>query len=242
MTNAFVGVSPGQTGVTINQCVGSADGIANDCDPFPAAVVGAAITQCNGSANGGTLVGLTCTATGQSASALTVRINQCNGSANGGGSLVICSASIRNTFAELSTSTPAPTAVATPTPAPRRRRPRRRRRPAPTGGAAGVRRQHRPELRQEPRSEVVVIQGTDQRIPTSSPAVVTPNERVVVAGPSGPTATGPATDVASEALGVATSAPGILSIGAALLIFGLVLVAAFTGRGWRPDRSATPKS
>jgi len=234
VTNAFVGVSPGQTGVTINQCVGSADGIANDCDPFPAAVVGAAITQCNGSANGGTLVGLTCTATGESADAFTVRINQCNGSANGGGSLVICSASIRNTFAALPTPTPAPTAVATATPAPTAA-PTATPTAAPTGGAAGV-----PTAAP---SQAVVIERivANQRIPTSSPAVVTPNERVVVAGPSGPTATGPATDVASQALGVATSAPGVLSIGGALLIFGLVLTAVLTGRGWRPDRSGTPK-
>ncbi|HEY3073388.1 MAG TPA: hypothetical protein VGJ46_11290, partial [Candidatus Limnocylindrales bacterium] len=57
---------------------------------------GATITQCNGSANGGTLVGLTCTATGTRPSSHGVRINQCNGSANGGGALVICSANIAN--------------------------------------------------------------------------------------------------------------------------------------------------
>jgi len=66
------------------------------CDPFPATTTGAAITQCNGSANGGTLVGLTCTAPGTKSAAHGVTINQCNGSANGCGALVICSASIAN--------------------------------------------------------------------------------------------------------------------------------------------------
>jgi len=94
--NEFVGRSPGATSATVNQCVGSGDGITTGCDPFPATTTGATITQCNGSANGGTLVGLTCTATGTKASALSVKINQCNGSANGGGALVICSSSISN--------------------------------------------------------------------------------------------------------------------------------------------------
>jgi hypothetical protein len=96
VVNNFVGVSPGSTAATVNQCVGSGGGIMTGCDPFPATTTGATITQCNGSANGGTLVGLTCTATGSKSSARTVRINQCNGSANGGGALVICSASMVN--------------------------------------------------------------------------------------------------------------------------------------------------
>lgn len=96
VTNTFVGLTSGATAATVNQCVGSGDGIANTCDPFPATTTGATITQCNGSANGGTLVGLTCTATGTKASALSVKINQCNDSANGGGALVICSANIIN--------------------------------------------------------------------------------------------------------------------------------------------------
>jgi hypothetical protein len=95
--NEFVGRSPGAGAATVNQCVGSGDGITTGCDPFPATTTGATITQCNGSANGGTLVGLTCTATGTKASALSVKINQCNGSANGGGALVICTATIANT-------------------------------------------------------------------------------------------------------------------------------------------------
>jgi hypothetical protein len=94
--NNFVGFATGATPVTVNQCVGSGDGIANNCDPFPATTTGAAITQCDGSANGGTLVRLQCTASGGMPSSHGVTINQCNGSGNGGGSLVICSATITN--------------------------------------------------------------------------------------------------------------------------------------------------
>jgi hypothetical protein len=96
VTNEFIGVSPGATAASTDQCVGSGGGITTGCDPFPATTTGATITQCNGSANGGTLVGLTCTATGTKSPAHGVRINQCNGSANGGGALVICSANITN--------------------------------------------------------------------------------------------------------------------------------------------------
>ena len=95
VTNDFVGMSTGATAATVNQCVGSGS-ITVGCDPFPATTTGASITQCNGSANGGTLVRLQCTASGTRPSSRGVRINQCNGSANGGGALVICSASIRN--------------------------------------------------------------------------------------------------------------------------------------------------
>jgi len=80
----------------VDQCVGSGGGITTGCDPFPATTSNATITQCNGSANGGTLVRLECTATGKSSSAHRVTINQCNGSTNGGGALVICSASVTN--------------------------------------------------------------------------------------------------------------------------------------------------
>jgi hypothetical protein len=96
VTNTFVGINPAATAATVDQCVGSGGGITTGCDPFPATTSGATITQCNGSANGGTLVGLTCTASGTKAAAHAVTINQCNGSANGGGALVICSASIVN--------------------------------------------------------------------------------------------------------------------------------------------------
>lgn len=109
-TNQFIDVTSAESAVTINQCVGSGDGIANTCDPFPSTTSGATITQCNGSANGGTLVELTCTATGTEASALPLTIDQCNGSTNGGGALVICSASVTNTFA----APPAPSDSVTP--------------------------------------------------------------------------------------------------------------------------------
>ncbi|MBA2720251.1 MAG: hypothetical protein H0U52_13580 [Chloroflexi bacterium] len=94
VTFNFVGVSPGSSAATVNQCVGSGDGITTGCDPFPATTTGATITQCNDSANGGTLVELTCTATGDTSSANPVLINQCNDSTNGGGGLVICSAEL----------------------------------------------------------------------------------------------------------------------------------------------------
>jgi len=114
VTNDFVGVSPGATAVTVNQCVGSGDGETTGCDPFPATTSGATITQCNGSANGGTLVELTCTATGTESSAFAVTINQCNGSGNGGGGSVICSANIDNNAVAASPSpTPTPTAGST---------------------------------------------------------------------------------------------------------------------------------
>ncbi len=95
VTNSFIGPDPGSTSATVNQCVGSGGGITIGCDPFPATTSGATITQCNDSANGGTLVALTCTAAGTSATS-SVTINQCNDSANGGGALVICSSSITN--------------------------------------------------------------------------------------------------------------------------------------------------
>jgi hypothetical protein len=104
VTNQFVARNTGATAATVNQCVGSGGGIANDCDPFPANTTGATITQCNGSANGGTLVQLKCTASGTKPSSNGVTINQCNGSANGGGALVICSASITNVRVSASAS------------------------------------------------------------------------------------------------------------------------------------------
>ncbi len=119
VTNHFVGVSYTSTTATVNQCVGSGDGITTGCDPFPATTTGAAVTQCNGSANGGTLVGLNCTAIGTSSASQALTINQCNGSANGGGGLVICSANITNSAtAAVPTAgqTTAPTAGLTPPP------------------------------------------------------------------------------------------------------------------------------
>ena len=114
--NRFIGVPVGSTAVTVNQCVGSGGGITTGCNPFPATTTSAAITQCNGSANGGTLVGMTCTATGTRSSTLAVTINQCNGSANGGGALVICSANVVNVRA--AGPTPVPTATPPSVPAP----------------------------------------------------------------------------------------------------------------------------
>lgn len=128
--NDFVEEDPSAVGVTVNQCVGSGDGITTGCDPFPATTTGATITQCNGSANGGTLVGLTCTATGTESAAFSVTINQCNDTGNGGGALVICSANIETTF-----SAPAPAPTATPTPAPTTAAPTRG---APTPPATDV--------------------------------------------------------------------------------------------------------
>ena len=113
VTQTFNGVKPGRSTATVNQCVGSGGGITVGCDPFPANTTGATITQCNGSANGGTLVGLNCTATGTKSSTHGVRINQCNGSANGGGALVICSASVVN---RIGTAAPAPTTAPTAPP------------------------------------------------------------------------------------------------------------------------------
>lgn len=115
VTNNFVDMDPAPTAVTVNQCVGSGGGITTGCDPFPATTTGAAITQCNGSANGGTLVELTCTATGTESAGLAVTINQCNNAANGGGSLVICSANIENDQVAAPTPTPTATPTATPT-------------------------------------------------------------------------------------------------------------------------------
>ena len=109
ITNNFVGVAPGSKAASVDQCVGSGGGIVTGCSPLQS-TTSAAITQCNSSANGGTLVQLTCTATGQSSSALPITINQCNNSANGGGSLVICSASMTNAT-RTGGSTPPPTST-----------------------------------------------------------------------------------------------------------------------------------
>ena len=113
IVNTFVGVAVTPSSATVNQCVGSGDGITIGCDPFPATTTGATITQCNGSANGGTLVGLICTATGTQTSGHLVTVNQCNGSTNGGGALVICSATMSN-IAVAASPSPAPTASAGP--------------------------------------------------------------------------------------------------------------------------------
>lgn len=112
ITNTYVDESPNPTDVTVNQCVGSGDDIANDCDPFPATTTNATITQCNGSANGGTLVELRCTASGTQSDSFDVIVNQCNDSTNGGGALVICSASIES-IDDSAAPTEGPTAAPT---------------------------------------------------------------------------------------------------------------------------------
>lgn len=112
VTNNFVLISPAAKKATVDQCVGSGGGITTGCDPFPATTTNATITQCNGSANGGTLVQLKCTASGTRSSAFGVTVNQCNNAANGGGSLVICSASIMNRAAAAPSG---PTDTAPPT-------------------------------------------------------------------------------------------------------------------------------
>jgi len=113
VTNNFVDIAAAATAVTVNQCVGSGEsgaiGTTILCDPFPATTSGATITQCNGSGNGGTLVGLTCSASGTQSAGLAVIINQCNGSTNGGGTRTVCSATIENN--SVSGATPAPTAT-----------------------------------------------------------------------------------------------------------------------------------
>ena len=109
VTNNFVLMSPGASSATVNQCVGSGGGITNHCHPFPATTTNATITQCNGTANGGTLVALNCSASGTKSSAFGVTVYQCNNSANGGGSLVNCSASIANQTVSAASVTPPPT-------------------------------------------------------------------------------------------------------------------------------------
>jgi hypothetical protein len=113
VTNIYVDDPADVVGVTVNQCVGSGGGITTGCDPFPATTSGADITQCNASANGGTLVELTCTATGEQASGF-VTINQCNGSTNGGGALVICSTNIETRFEAPSSAAPSSEAPSSP--------------------------------------------------------------------------------------------------------------------------------
>lgn len=129
VNNAFVGVPSTVTAATVNQCVGSGDGITVGCNPFPATTTGATITQCNGSANGGTLVGLTCVANGTQSSSASVLVNQCNDSANGGGGLVICSATIAN---GASAVVPTPTPTPSPTPVPSAQSPS----PTPSSGSS----------------------------------------------------------------------------------------------------------
>jgi hypothetical protein len=107
VTNNFTDISPGNDTLTVNQCVGS--GGTTGCNPLES-TTDAAITQCNGSANGGSLVQLTCTATGTMSSTQPMTIDQCNGSGSGGGGLVICSASMVNNAILSPSPPPDPTA------------------------------------------------------------------------------------------------------------------------------------
>ena len=119
--NNFVGIDPTPVNaVTANQCNGSGAGPGGDittgCDPFPANTTGATVIQCNGSANGLTLVEMTCSATGTASAAFVVTVTQCNDSVNGGGALLICFANIENNAIAAPTAAPTATpTVAAPT-------------------------------------------------------------------------------------------------------------------------------
>ena len=107
-----------ESGVTVNQCVGSAATSTQACAPL-GSTTNATVTQCNGSANGGgtyaSELAAGCTVTGAD-SALPVTINQCNGTSNGGGSAVTCMATVADVFVPASTTPTTPTT-------PRHRRP-----------------------------------------------------------------------------------------------------------------------
>ncbi len=115
ITNNISASVSGSTGAaTVNQCNANQanDGLGNaptTCSPYPAASGSAAITQCNGSGNGGNLVPASqCNASGVVSSALPVTIDQCNDSANGGGARVNCSASISSNIIDTGLGSPVP--------------------------------------------------------------------------------------------------------------------------------------
>lgn len=205
--NTYVAEDPSPAGVTVNQCVGSGDGVTVGCDPFPAIATGATITQCNGSANGGTLVQLTCTATGTQSDAFNVSIDQCNGSGDGGGGLVICSANIESlnavpvpTAVPTSAPTAVPTAVPTvvptavPTVVPTA---------APSIGAGGP--------TEAPSRGAGAIR-------TASPGAAAPR---ALAGTSGPTPPPTDTDRARIASTTGNGGPLALVVGSIAMLFGL---------------------
>lgn len=117
ITNTIRAGAPGADtlgAATVNQCVGSAEGSAVVCDPFPATTTAATVTQCNGSANGGGGLATCSVATGSSVSAaLPLTVDQCNGSANSGGSTVTCRTTITTTV--LPALMPVPTDTVVPT-------------------------------------------------------------------------------------------------------------------------------
>ena len=106
-----------ESGVTVNQCVGSAATSTQACAPL-GSTTNATVTQCNGSANGGgtyaSELAAGCTVTGAD-SALPVTINQCNGTSNGGGSAVTCMATVADVFVPASTTPTTPTTPTAPT-------------------------------------------------------------------------------------------------------------------------------
>lgn len=110
VANVFnVATGVGSSVVTVRICVG-APGVPGTapCGPTTTTAYGAVITavsQCNGSGNGGGATQrVTCSfgAVTETA-ALRVTVDQCNGSGNGGGALVVCSASEINTVIPVGT-------------------------------------------------------------------------------------------------------------------------------------------
>ena len=189
VTNTYVAEDPNPVDATVNQCVESGDGFTVGCDPFPATATGATITQCNGSANGGTLVQLSCTATGTESDAFSVTINQCNGSGNGGGGLVICSANIDSlnavpvpTVVPTATPTTVPTVVPTAAPT-----------AAPTSGAGG--------------SPTAAPNGGAGLVPTAGPGAAPSKAPGVTPGP-----TLPLTDTAHAPIVPTTANGGALAL------------------------------
>ncbi|MEA2537867.1 MAG: hypothetical protein QOF11_2101 [Chloroflexota bacterium] len=118
VTNDFVGVVPQVlSAVTVSQCVPGA-AVTTGCNPNPASVTNATITQCNASSYGGGQEDFNCTASGTTTGTLSVTVHQCNDSNYGGGSWLNCSASLTNNIISAPTATPAPTTAPTATPAP----------------------------------------------------------------------------------------------------------------------------
>lgn len=211
VVNNYIGIDPVSLAVSVNQCVGSGDGITIGCIPFPATTTGATITQCNGTANGGTLVGLTCTTSGTEGP-FGVLVDQCNGSANGGGSLVICSASIINAAfvapTPVPTPTPNPAPVATPLPTPT---------PTPTPAATPT---------PSPTPTAAPLVGAPG--PTPVPARVLTPVVPFVPGTTNPPTLPPTSTGIDAAAGL--NSPGIVSGAVLLLVVGSLGVAAFARR------------
>lgn len=116
VTNTIVGAATTST-ASVNQCVGSLGGggivPGSVCDPTPAAVDGATITQCNGSVNGGGGYMVCTVGAATSNSAFPMTINQCNGSAEGIGTLMVCSSNMSTVIVPAAVvETPAPPQLA----------------------------------------------------------------------------------------------------------------------------------